>query len=131
MVHDAPASIHEPSEAIPALYAAFEKKGLSFSQENFVVLSLDARGRPSGFDIAGIGTMTACLVHPREVFRAAIVSGGVQIIICHNHPSGDATPSLDDETLTDRMVEAGKLLGIPVLDHIILDGMGGGRSCIR
>ena len=64
--------------------------------------------------------MNASLVHPREVFKAAILETAASIILLHNHPSGEVKPSLEDESITQRMVEAGQLLNIPVLDHIII-----------
>jgi DNA repair protein RadC len=68
------------------------------------------------------GTLTSSLVHPREVFRAAILAGAAGIILVHNHPSGDPTPSADDRAVTRQMVDAGRLLGVPVYDHVILAG---------
>lgn len=65
------------------------------------------------------GLLTSSLVHPREVFRAAIVAGAAALIVAHNHPSGDPTPSADDRAVTDQLVAAGRLLDIPVHDHII------------
>ena len=66
------------------------------------------------------GTLDATLVHPREVFKAAILANAAAIVVAHNHPSGDPTPSIDDLALTARLKQAGEVLGIPVLDHIIL-----------
>jgi DNA repair protein RadC len=70
------------------------------------------------------GTLDATLVHPREVFKAALLSNAASIILTHNHPSGDPTPSPDDHQLTRRLVDAGRLIGVEVLDHIIV---GDGR----
>ena len=64
--------------------------------------------------------MTASLVHPREVFRPAVVAGAAAILCVHNHPSGDPTPSCEDLRITQRLVETGKIVGIPVLDHVII-----------
>ena len=66
------------------------------------------------------GTLDATLVHPREVFKAALLANAAAIVLCHNHPSGESTPSRDDLQLTRRLVEAGTLLGVEVLDHIIV-----------
>ena len=71
-----------------------------------------------------MGTLTGSPAHPREVFREALAHGSASLILCHNHPSGDPTPSEDDVTLTARLQEAGEVMGVPVLDHIII---GGGR----
>jgi DNA repair protein RadC len=95
--------------------------------ETFWVLMLDARGRAAGHQRVAEGTLTACLVHPREVFGPAIRSRAAQVILVHNHPSGDPTPSDEDAALTERLTEAGRLLGIPVVDHVIL-ARGGHRS---
>jgi DNA repair protein RadC len=72
--------------------------------------------------VISVGTLTCSLVHPREVFRPAIRHGAVSLILIHNHPSGDPEPSADDLALTKRLVKAGELLGIDVLDHVILAG---------
>jgi DNA repair protein RadC len=90
--------------------------------EVFWILALDAQHRIILSAPIAItrGTLTSSLVHPREVFRAAIVAGAAAVILCHNHPSGDTTPSADDRLVTQQLVEAGKLLDIPVHDHIIV-----------
>jgi len=75
--------------------------------------------------VVSVGSLNASLVHPREVFRQAIALGAVAVILGHNHPSGNLQPSGDDCELTDRLVKAGELIGIAVLDHLILDGAGG------
>ena len=67
-----------------------------------------------------VGTLDASLVHPREVFREATTAGVAAVVLFHNHPSGDPTPSRDDIALTSRLVEAGELMGIAVLDHVVL-----------
>ena len=89
-------------------------------REHFVVLHLDAKHSPTGLDTVSIGTLSATLVHPREVFKAAILASAGAILLAHNHPSGDVTPSKDDVDLTRRMVEAGRIIGIEVIDHIII-----------
>jgi DNA repair protein RadC len=66
------------------------------------------------------GTLDGALVHPREVFRPAIAEAGAAVVLVHNHPSGDPTPSPEDLAVTARLVEAGRLVGIPVLDHLIV-----------
>ena len=89
-------------------------------KEHFVVLYLNARNQLVHKETISIGTLNASLVHPREVFEGAISHLAAQIIIAHNHPSGDPEPSEDDLVITKRLVEAGKILGIDVLDHIII-----------
>lgn len=93
--------------------------------EVFWIIALNAQHQIIGGAPIAItrGTLTSSLVHPREVFRAAIVAGAAAVLLCHNHPSGDPTPSVDDRQVTDMLVAAGKLLDIPVHDHIIC-GMG-------
>lgn len=88
--------------------------------EQFGVVLLDARHRVLKSLPLTVGTMDASVVHPRELFRAAIAGRAVSIVLFHNHPSGDPSPSTDDIALTRRLVEAGSLIGIPVMDHIIL-----------
>ena len=89
------------------------------SKEHFLAFYLDARNRPVARAIVSVGTATASLVHPREVFQPAVGIGAVALIVLHNHPSGDPTPSQEDHVVTHRLVDAGKLLGIQVLDHIV------------
>ena len=70
------------------------------------------------------GTLTASLVHPREVFRPALRDAAAAVVLVHNHPSGDPTPSREDREITQRLAEAGELLGIPVLDHVVVAERG-------
>lgn len=89
-------------------------------REHCLVIILDGRNRVTAINTVSIGTLTSSLVHPREVFKPAILSNAASVILAHNHPSGDPKPSPEDLTLTKRLKEAGSLLGIPVLDHIII-----------
>jgi DNA repair protein RadC len=89
-------------------------------KEHFVVLYLNARNQLIHKETVSIGTLNANLVHPREVFKPAIDCLAASIIIAHNHPSGDAEPSDDDLAITKRLQEAGKLLGIEVIDHVVV-----------
>lgn len=93
-------------------------------REHFVVLMLDAQNRLLGIHTAGIGTLTAVLVSPREVFKAAVLANAASVIVGHNHPSGDPTPSAEDFAITDVLRAAGKLLDIPVLDHVVVGEEG-------
>jgi DNA repair protein RadC len=88
-------------------------------KEHFAVLYLDTRNHLI-FDEISVGTLNASLVHPREVFSKAILNSASHVIIAHNHPSGDCTPSEEDITTTKRLIEAGKILGITVVDHIVV-----------
>jgi len=89
-------------------------------EERFVVVYLDSRHRATSVQEISRGTINASLVHPREVFRGAILNNSAAIVIAHNHPSGDSEPSPEDREVTERLVSAGKLLGIRVLDHVII-----------
>ncbi len=89
-------------------------------RETFEVLHLDTRNHLIARETISVGTLTASLVHPREVFAAAVTRGTAGIILVHNHPSGNPSPSREDREVTRRLVDAGKLLGIPVLDHLIV-----------
>ena len=89
-------------------------------QENFVVLFLDTRNKVKGFDKVTRGLVDRSHVHPREVFRAAIIHGASKIILCHNHPSGDCSPSKQDLIATKNLVEAGEIIGIKIIDHVIV-----------
>ncbi len=92
--------------------------------ERFVVFVLNTANRIVSVDIVSEGTMNASLVHPREVFRAAVMGLGAAIIVAHNHPSGNIEPSSEDCSITRQITEAGKILGIPVHDHIIFGENG-------
>ena len=89
-------------------------------KEHFVILSLDSRNNLIKDAIISVGTLNANLVHPREIFQEALKQNAASVILVHNHPSGDPEPSEDDLTITKRLTEAGKIMGIDVLDHIII-----------
>lgn len=89
-------------------------------REHFVALHLDARNGLIGVEAVSVGTLTAALVHPREVFKAALLCNSAGIIVAHNHPSGDSTPSSEDRETTKRLSRAGEIMGIPLLDHLII-----------
>lgn len=89
-------------------------------QEVFYVILLDAKNQIRGLQEVSRGILNSSLVHPREVFRLAVVHGAASIIVAHNHPTGDPRPSADDKAITKQLVEAGEVLGIPVYDHVIV-----------
>lgn len=89
-------------------------------REQFVIAFLTIRNRLIGVHTVSVGCLTTALVHPRELFKAAILSGCAGLVMSHNHPSGDPEPSAEDIALTRRIASAGALLGISVLDHLIL-----------
>ena len=88
--------------------------------ECFVVLLLNTRRRVKGHQLVTIGTLDTLLVHPREVFRVAVISSAAAVILMHNHPSGDPTPSEADVRVTRDLIRAGQLMKIEVLDHVIM-----------
>ncbi len=89
-------------------------------KEHFWVIVLNTRNRIRFVELVSLGTLNASLVHPREVFRRVIVAGASSLILAHSHPSGDTEPSEEDISLTKRLCEAGRIIGIEVLDHIII-----------
>jgi len=89
-------------------------------KEHFLTIHLNARHVPLLLDVVSVGTLSASLVHPREVFRRAIAENCAALILVHNHPSGDPAPSPDDIEITTRLAKVGELVGIEVLDHVIL-----------
>ncbi len=101
-------------------YQFFRSKLDGRKQETFVALLLDVKKRPMKYVVISQGSLTESLVHPREAFRPALRESADAVIFAHNHPSGDASPSGEDLTITRRLAEAGRLLGIEVLDHIIV-----------
>ena len=94
------------------------------AREHFVTLMLDGRHRPIAYQVVSVGTATASLVHPREVFQAAVGVGAVALIVAHNHPSGDPSPSREDREVTERLLRAGELLGIRLLDSVVVTESG-------
>ena len=89
-------------------------------QEHFYVLYLNGRNRLLSLELVSVGTLNASIVHPRDVFRPAILQGCNTVLVVHNHPSGETDPSEDDLAITRRLGEAGELLGIQLLDHVIV-----------
>jgi DNA repair protein RadC len=97
-------------------------------REAFYVVFVDGKNRASGINLVSLGSLTAALVHPREVFKPAIAGSAAALVLVHNHPSGDPSPSAEDIALTKRLCEVGDLVGIKVLDHIVLGDGGSFRS---
>ena len=91
-------------------------------REEFVTLHLDKGNRPICWDKVSVGTLSETLVSPREIFKTALLSNASAVILIHNHPSGRIEPSPEDRNITTKLIEAGKLLDIRVLDHLILGG---------
>lgn len=91
-------------------------------KEEFRALYLDVRHRVLHEEVVSVGSLTGSLVHPREVFRPAVHYGAAAVLVAHNHPSGDTTPSQEDLAITRQLTEAGRLLGVELLDHLIVGG---------
>lgn len=111
--------ISKPSEIVP-----FLKHYAHRNQEHFLCVSLNGANEIISVRVVSIGSLTGTIVHPREVFADVIVDRAAAVIVAHNHPSGNTTPSEEDINLTDRLAEAGNILGIKLLDHIILSPRG-------
>jgi DNA repair protein RadC len=92
----------------------------ALAQETFHVLTLDAKNRLKNRHMVSLGVVDAALVHPREVFRAAIQDSSSAIVLAHSHPSGDTMPSAEDLRITRQLIEAGKIVDIKVLDHVVI-----------
>lgn len=90
-------------------------------KEHFMALLLDGKNNVKFWKHISTGTLTSSLVHPREVYRPAILAGAAGVVFFHSHPSGDTSPSQEDLDITERLVEVGDLVGIQVLDHVIVD----------
>jgi len=90
------------------------------TKEYFLTLHLDGKNRIVCMEEVSVGSLNQSIVHPREVFKTALLSSAAAIVLIHNHPSGDPTPSREDREITRRLKEGGDLLGIRVLDHIIV-----------
>jgi len=118
--------ISSPSKARDILEEVFELSELA--EEVFIIMCLDTKNKVTGLFKVSQGSLNSCIVHPREVFKRALMQNASSIILAHNHPSGDTTPSSEDISTTKRLDEAGNLLGVEVLDHIIVGANGNYRS---
>jgi DNA repair protein RadC len=106
------------------IYKVFRERFDAADREEFLALFLDGKNRVQAFHVVSVGSLTASIIHPREVYKAAIVANAAALIVVHNHPSGDPTPSAEDLAITQRLKQAGELLGIRLLDHVVI---GDGR----
>lgn len=118
--------LREPQSAVnssvetASRYAYLEQ----YDRERLIRVDLDSRNRVIGEEIVSIGTVNSALMHPREVFKGAILSGAVRIIVLHNHPGGCPLPSTEDEEVNDKLKQAGEILGVPVIDFVIIGENG-------
>ena len=107
------------SEDVPRVARAIYD-ALDADKEHFVLLAMNNKNRVNGFKVISTGSLTASLVHPREVWRAALHLCAAAVVFVHNHPTGEPAPSPEDIDITRRLKETGDLLGIRVLDHVVL-----------
>ncbi|HZP42603.1 MAG TPA: DNA repair protein RadC [Candidatus Binatia bacterium] len=113
-------AIGTPIRDAAAVWAHFRGRLPQLEREVFHVLLLDGKNRVQGEVAVSEGSLTAALVHPREVFAPAIRAAAAALVLVHNHPSGDPTPSAEDVAITERLRQAGELVGIRVLDHVVV-----------
>lgn len=114
--------ITSPSEVVNMVNEHLKMDKLD--REAFVIIAVDSKCRPTHISTISIGSLNASIVHMREVFKMAILANAHSIIAVHNHPSGNPTPSNEDRKITKRLKDAGELLGIPLLEHIIVGENG-------
>ena len=98
----------------------FSREMMALDREHFIVLHLDGKNRIIARETVSVGSQNQSIVHPREVFKAAVLNGSASVIFIHNHPAGDPMPSGEDKSITTRLQAAGDILGIKILDHIII-----------
>lgn len=113
-------TIREPGDVLEVLHAKMADE----AQEVFAAVLVDARHKVLGYIEISRGTLTASLIHPREIFKAAIIANAASLLLVHNHPSGDPEPSAEDREVTNRLYAAGELLGVTLVDHVILGQEG-------
>lgn len=113
------ASVDTPEKVVAYLGHLAELK-----REHVVLVTLDSRNKAIDKHVISIGTLDAALVHPREIYQPAILDNAAKIIVAHNHPSGSIEPSEDDDLITKRLIAAGKVVGIPLIDHIVIGREG-------
>jgi len=111
-----PTAIRSPQDVFDLLSSEYKHA----TKENFICLFLNTKNRLIFKEVVSIGNLNSAIVHPREVFQAAIKRCSASLICAHNHPSGDPEPSFEDVKMTKRLVDAGKIIGIEVLDHVII-----------
>ena len=109
-------TISSPKDA----YEMIKEQLEGLDREQFIIACLNTKNEPTNISVVAVGTLNKAIVHPREVFKTAILSNAASIMAFHNHPSGETTPSQQDIQLTNRLYEAGELLGIKLLDHLII-----------
>ena len=101
-------------------YEMIKEQIQDLDREQFIIACLNTKNEPTNISVVAVGSLNKAIVHPREVFKTAILSNAASVMAFHNHPSGETTPSQQDIQLTNRLYEAGELLGIKLLDHLII-----------
>ena len=101
-------------------YEMIKEQLEGLDREQFIIACLNTKNEPTNISVVSVGSLNKAIVHPREVFKTAILSNAASVMAFHNHPSGETTPSQQDIQLTNRLYEAGELLGIKLLDHLII-----------
>ena len=101
-------------------YEMIKEQLEGLDREQFIIACLNTKNEPTNITVVSVGTLNKAIIHPREVFKTAILSNAASIMAFHNHPSGETTPSQQDIQLTNRLYEAGELLSIKLLDHLII-----------
>ncbi len=125
VVSESPVQIRNPKSVQRLLLRLLKKENVvDRDKEHFWAIGMTTRNSVLYVDLVSLGTLNASIVHPRELFRLAIMRAVNSLIIAHNHPSGDPTPSEDDKTLSRRLVDAGRILGIEILDHVVIGRTG-------
>ena len=109
-------TISSPKDA----YEMIKDQLQDLDREQFIIACLNTKNEPTNISVVSVGSLNKAIVHPREVFKTAILSNAASVMAFHNHPSGETTPSQQDIQLTKRLYEAGELLGIKLLDHLII-----------
>ena len=112
-------TVSHPEEAHTAVQSITKTMLGGLDREAGIVIALDSRNRPIGGHVVSVGTLSSSLVHPREVFKFGILANAASLIFAHNHPSGDPSPSQDDIDMSRRLVRAGQIIGIEVIDSLI------------
>jgi len=101
------------------LFNCFREELSALDREHFFLITLDSKNRTIGYHTVSIGSLSTSIVHPREVWKSALLDSAAAVVFIHNHPSGDPAPSREDRDCTNRLVEGSKILGVRVLDHIV------------
>ena len=108
--------IRTPQDVMDVLSTEYDNAVVEMAQ----MLALDTKNKIIGIFTISTGSLNASIIHPRDIFQRAILSNAASVILAHNHPSGDPTPSSEDTELTKKLVDAGKILDIPILDHVVI-----------